>query len=70
MKHTALRTLIPAAVVLLPSFAMAHPGHFALDPMAGPPHAGHGIELGSVLATAALSIAMFATAGWLKARRR
>ena len=62
--------ILTAASILVPSLAFGHPGHFALDPMAGPPHAGHEIELGSVLLTAALSIALFAVAGWLKARRR
>ena len=67
MKKTKL---ISAAIALAPSFALAHPGHSALDFTAGPPHAGHESEIGTLLVATALTLALFAGARWLTARRR
>ena len=70
MKHTLQKSLfLAAAGLLLPGLAFGHPGHFAFDPTVAP-HAGHEIQLGSVLLTVALSLALFAAAGWLQSRRR
>ena len=67
MKKTALTS---AAVAFLPALALAHPGHSALDFSAGPPHAGHGSELSTLLVATALTVALFASARWLSSRRR
>ena len=67
MKKTAL---ISAALAIVPAFARAHPGHSALDFTAGPPHAGHESEIGTLLIATALTVALFAGARWLTARRR
>lgn len=70
MNYSALRTLALAAILLLPGLASAHPGHSVLDPMAAARHAGHEVELGSIVITAALSVALLAGASWLRLRRR
>ncbi len=67
MKKTALTSV---AAALFPALALAHPGHSAMDFSAGPPHAGHGAELGTLLVATALTVALFATARWLTSRRR
>ena len=55
---------------LIPTLAQAHPGHSVLDFTAGPPHAGHESELGTLLIATVLTIALFAGARWLSERRR
>ena len=67
MKKTAL---ISAALAVVPTLALAHPGHSALDFTAGSPHAGHESEIGTLLIATALTLALFAGARWLTARRR
>ena len=67
MKKT---TLISAALAVIPTLALGHPGHSAMDFTAGPPHAGHESEIGTLLIATALTVALFAGARWLTARRR
>ena len=63
-------TLVCAALALAPVLAHGHPGHSVLDFTAGPPHAGHESEIGTLLVATALTVALFAGARWLTARRR
>ena len=72
MKHTPLRSIAAtvAAGSGLANLASAHPGHFLLDFTAGPPHAGHESEIGTLLIATALTVALFAGARWLTTRRR
>lgn len=72
MKPTSFRSRITqllAALLLLPAFAQAHPGHTAADWFSAPPHAGHEIEyaiLVTVLAVAALACGIH----WLRSRKK
>ena len=67
MKKTAL---ISAALAIVPALALGHPGHSAMDFTAGPPHAGHESEIGTLLIATALTVALFAGARWLTTRGR
>ena len=67
MKKTAF---ISSALAIVPALALGHPGHAALDFTAGPLHAGHESEIGTLLIATALTVALFAGARWLTARRR
>jgi hypothetical protein len=63
MKHTLHKLLaLTTAGLLLPSLALAHPGHFAFDPMVAP-HGGHEGEI------AILLFGVFALAGLALHRR-
>ena len=68
MKHTLHKLLaLTAASILLPGVAVAHPGHFALDPMVAP-HTGHegGIAL---LLFGVLALLGLAVHRWNEQRR-
>ena len=72
MTQNPLRPLTAslAAIFGLSNLAQAHPGHSALDFTAGPPHAGHESEIGTLLIATALTVTLFAGARWLASRRR
>ena len=70
MKKTTTSKSIAAALASIPVLAQAHPGHSVLDFTAGPPHAGHESELGTLLIATALTVTLFAGARWLAGRRR
>lgn len=56
MNPLFLRITSAAALLLsMTSLAQAHPGHFALDWHSAPPHAGHGIEYGTLLLALAIT---------------
>ena len=59
------RQLLTTAALLLPSLALAHPGHSAFDPTQMP-HAGHTWERLAVIVALALAFAVRAA---LKGRR-
>jgi hypothetical protein len=69
MKYTFPRSAPVAAVLTLLSSiaASAHPGHSVLDPLAGPPHAGHADQWGSWLLAMTLTALLFAVSrAWSK----
>ena len=72
MKNHPLRSIATALAAGLgtANLASAHPGHSVLDFTAGPPHAGHESEIGTLLIATALTLALFAGARLLTSRRR
>ena len=70
MKKPTVSASIASSLLLVPALAHGHPGHSALDFTAGPPHAGHGSEIGTLLIATALTVTLFACARWLSERRR
>jgi hypothetical protein len=66
MKLASLLAAI-ASTEFLAAVARAHPGHSALDALAGPPHAGHEMEL-LVFCVAASAVLAAAVRAWKEAR--